>query len=326
VIFRFSLVFLVLFCAMSPVLAQGSQTLPAGFDVNLGSSSSSYPFNATTDHKWHWHYDSEQFEEDGPIFISQIYVRPESNITSFDFPSVEILMASSPTDYSVAGNGVQDGHASTFDLNLNPDAMIVRSAGPWVGSNVTGNTWLSMELDTPFLYDPSLGDDFVVQIRKCGTNSTWGSSIDGASGGAGTVGGNRYGHLTDCSASAHSFNNNEFVPVLKIDWEPSDPRFTISGMVGGELSTFTVEYIDPLTPVTFLWSTTGPGPFPTAIGDLLLSPPISRSYPIMSQPDGTLEFSTMVPVGLTGATFYAQTLVTRDTNLMFSNALQIPVL
>jgi hypothetical protein len=324
--YRLSLLLMVALFATSTSYAQGSQTLPAGFDVNLGNSSSSYPFNTSSDHKWQWHYDSEQFEQDGPIFITQIYVRPESNISSFDFPSVEILMASSPTDYTVAGNGVQAGHNTTFDLNLNADAMIVRNAAPWTGANHTGNDWLSLELDTPFMYDPTLGDDFIVQIQKCGTNSVWSSSIDGPSGGAGVVGGNRYGNLGDCNATVQSTQNNEFVPVIKIDWEPSDPRFTINGMIGGELSTFTVEYIDPLTPVTVLWSTAGPGPMTTSFGDLLLSPPISRAFPVMSQPDGSLEFSTMVPASLSGLTFFAQTLVTRDGEVMFSNALQIPVL
>lgn len=314
-----------LLCAPN-LFAQGSQTLPAGFDVALGNSSSSYPFNTTSNHKWHWHYDSGEFEQNGPIFITQIYVRPLSTISSFDFPSVEILMASSPTDYTVAGNGVQPGHNVTFGLNLNDDAMIVRSGGAWTGTNITGGTWLSLELETPFLYDPTLGDDFIVQIRKCGTTSTWGSSIDGPSGGAGLVGGNRYGNLSDCGAVAQSTQNNEFVPVIKIDWEPSDPRFTINGMVAGEPSTFTIEYIDPLTPVTILWSTAGPGPVSTGIGDLLLSPPISRAFPVMSQPDGTLEFSTTVPISFSGLTFYAQTIVTRDGDVMFSNALQMPVL
>ncbi|MCP4094507.1 MAG: hypothetical protein GY747_13810 [Planctomycetes bacterium] len=325
-IYRLSLFSLLVAFATTGAFAQGSQTLPAGFDTNYGVSSSSYPFNTASDHKWHWHYDSEQFEQDGPIFITQIYVRPESTITSFDFPSVEILMASSPTDYTVNGNGVQDGHNPIFDLNLNPDAMIVRAAAPWTGTNVTAYTWLSLELDTPFLYDPTLGNDFVVQIQKCGTNSTWGSSIDGQSAGAGVVGGNRYGNMSSCTATTQSTNNNEFVPLLKIDWEPSDPRFTIDGMVGGALSTFTVEYIDPQTPVTFLWSTAGPGPLTTGLGDLLLSPPISRAFPVLSQPDGTLELSSMIPASLSGSTFFAQTMVTRDGDVMFSNALQIPVL
>lgn len=142
--------------------AQGSQSLPPGFISPEGNGASSFPFNTTSDHKWQWHYDSGAFAATGPILITQVYVRSKSasvNI-NFDFPSLELVMASSPTDYQVTG------HDPVFDNNLNPDATVVRAMAPWGGNNVPPLTWISLEMDQPFLYDPSLGNDFVLQLRK----------------------------------------------------------------------------------------------------------------------------------------------------------------
>lgn len=301
------------------------QTLPRGYDTTSGGSSSSYPFNSTSDHKWQWHYDSGQFDATGPIVITQMWVRPRGTIASFDFPSVEVVMASSPTDYSIAGNGVDPGHDTVFDNNLNADATLVRSPAPFTGQNAPGDEWLLLALDTPFSYAPTLGDDFVVQIRKCGTFQSWGQYIDGKSGSPGQNGGNRYGHISSCVISTSSFQNNEFVPLVKIQYENSDPRYRIDGMMGGQLSEFTIEFIDPFTPVTFYWGTTGPGPIDTPLGPLSVAPPVNRSFPILCDSGGVLSFSTMVPISLSGLTFYTQSAVTRDGIVTLTNPLEIPV-
>jgi hypothetical protein len=203
-----------------------SQTLPRGFDAGTGGSGSAFPFNNTNDHIWQWHYDSGQFNAMGPIRILEISVRPLSpaQAAAFSFPSVEVVVASSPTDYSVAGNGTQPGHASAFAANLNPDQLVVRPASPWSIATPTSN-WIPFGLTNSFLYDPTQGLDFVVQIRKCGTNVTWGASIFGATGSAGQVGGNRYGDQTNCMATNFSFNNNEYVPIVKIDYIENNRLF-----------------------------------------------------------------------------------------------------
>lgn len=305
----------------SSLHAQGSQTLPSGFDILPAGSASSYPFNTTANHKWQWHYDSAQFEMDHPIFITEVYVRTLSGSgpSTFDFPSVELLMASSPTDYIVGSHDV------IFDNNLNADATVVRSAAPFTGTAVPGFTWIAFGLDEPFLYDPTVGDDFVFQIRKCSTVSTWGASIDGATGSAGLVGGNRYGNLSDCSAVAQSTNNNEYVPVIKFDWTPTAPSMEVSPMVAGELATFLIDLVDPNGLVLIRWSLAGAGPTPTIIGDLLLSEPIHVAPAVHADSSGTLEFSTYVPAGFAGETFYVHTAVQRDGAFEFTNALQILV-
>lgn len=213
-------------------VAQPTQTLPRGYDTGVSTvttstqSSSSFPFNNTADHTWHWHYDSNEFDLQLPVIITELYVRtftPGTAANAFDFPSVEITMASSPTDYSVAGDGIRAGHASAFAANLNGDATVVRPAGPWTSAMVTNTGgWMALGLVTPFVYDPSTGNDLVVEIRKCGTNTTWGQSILGASGTANTVGANRYGDQSSCVATTFTFSNNEFCPVVGLDYVPSN--------------------------------------------------------------------------------------------------------
>lgn len=304
-----------------PLCAQGSQTLPSGFDTVAGNGSSSYPFNSTSDHKWQWHYDSGQFEMDQPILITEVYVRTVSSagLATFDFPSVELLMASSPNDYQVPT------HDPVFDNNLNPDATVVRAGAPFTGTSVPGFTWMAFGLDEPFLYDPTLGDDFILQIRKCGTTSTWGQSIDGVSGGRGLVGGNRYGSTSNCSATSQSTNNDEFVPTIKIDWIPTGPKMEIDPMVAGALTDFRFSFVDPGGEIYILWSLAGAGPTEVLLGDLMLSQPITRADVVHADSNGDLEFSTYIPLGLSGETFYCHSVVQRDGDLEFTNPLVVSV-
>lgn len=216
----------------APLCGQMQQTLPAGFLTTFGGAASSFPFNTTADHKWQWHYDSSNFTATFPVIINQISVRAlnGATIASWDFTSLQISMASSPTDYTVAGTATQPGHDPTFANNLNPDLTVVRPAAPWTGTGVGG--WESLGITTPFLYDPTLGNDLVIQLEKCGTVTPWGQSIDGSSGTAGANLGNRYGSTTSCSAAMQNFNNNEYVPIVMIDYVPANGLFASFSMSG----------------------------------------------------------------------------------------------
>lgn len=323
----------LLFSALAGLLvasdahAQGSQTLPDGYLTLEGNGASSYPFNSTSDHTWQWHYDSLQFDVDQPILITEVYVRTKSTSPdiAFDFPSVELVMASSPTDYTLLGNGVQAGHDTTFANNLNPDALVVRSGAPFTGVGVTPLTWMAFGLDEPFLYDPTAGNDFVLQIRKCGTFNSWGASIDGRSDSAGLNGGNRYGSTSSCVALTSSFSNNEFVPLIKIDWIPTGPAMSIAPMVAGELTDFHFDYVDPGGMIFIRWSTAGAGPTPTVVGDLLLSEPIHAAPTVHADLSGSLNFSTFVPVSLLGETFFCHAVVQKDGAFELTNPVQLEV-
>lgn len=217
------LVMLALLVATSH--AQQSATLPSGYLVASGNSSTSYPFSNASDHKWQWHYDASQLATSGPVVITEIWVRasaPTANLSAFSFPNLTVTLASSPTDYSVSGSLGQPPHDPVFANNLNLDATVVRS-GPFIGGPVTASggvsaTWIPLGLTPTFIYDPTTSQDFVMQIEKCGTTTQWDTSLDGISGAAGVVLGNRYGEIASCAATASTFQNNEFVPVIRLDY------------------------------------------------------------------------------------------------------------
>lgn len=205
-----------------------TQSLPNGFLTVDGNGSSSFPLNTAADHKWQWHYDAGQFVSSAPIRITEIWIRastPAAAVAAFSFPSFNVTLASSPTHYAIAASGATPGHSPDFELNLNPDATVVR-AGPWSGGPVPAPggataTWIPLGLSSSFVYDPGFGDDFVIQIEKCGSTALWGTPLDGRSAAAGVNGGNRYGHTSSCGATTQNFSNNEFVPIVKIDYVPA---------------------------------------------------------------------------------------------------------
>ena len=249
-----------------PATAQMTQTLPSGFLNTDGNGATSFPQNTTNDHKWQWHYDSAEFSSTSPITISEIWVRassPGSTVQAFDFPSFTVTLATATTDYTVSG------HDPVFANNLSSDATVVRS-GPWTGGPVAASggstaTWIPLGLTTAFVYDPTQGDDFIVQIEKCGTNSTWGTTMDGSAGGSGTNGGNRYGDTSNCAGTSHSFNNNEFVPIVKIDYTQGGlvAQFTANPTSGN--APLTVQFTDtsftddPAGVQTWAWDLDGDG-------------------------------------------------------------------
>jgi len=303
------------------------QTLPRGLDTTPGNSSTGFPFGSTSDQKWQWHYDSGQFDASGPIFIEEVYVRsvPSAPSMTFNIPSLELLMASSPTDYSVTGDGVHFGHSQTFSDNLNPDQMIVRAASGFVGTNVQPQTWTPLGLDQAFFYDPSLGEDFVLQLRQCVTFSPWSGSLDGQLGSSHQNGGNRYGDTSNCATLFSTTQNDEFVPVILIEYRPALPALSITPMAVGQLATFTIENVDTAGMARILWSTTGAGPTNTILGPVDLSPPLQISFEVYADLGGTLSFSTYVPASLSGTTFYCQAAAEHDGSLVLTNSLAIPV-
>lgn len=212
------LVVAILFTGASTA-AQSLQTLPRGYDSGLGGSMVLQLFFTGGSESWQWHYDAAQFNATSEIVITQLYVRTFSNSQPlpFNYPSLEITLGSSPTDYSVAGDGVVPGHAAVFTANLGPDAVTVRPAAPWTNPAPTLG-WHSLGMVTPYSYNPALGRDLVVYLRNCGTIATWGQTLFGAAGGPNQVGGNQYGTTAGCAAASATTSGNELVPVIRIQY------------------------------------------------------------------------------------------------------------
>ncbi|MAG58523.1 MAG: hypothetical protein CMJ83_19720, partial [Planctomycetes bacterium] len=193
-----------------------------------------------------------------------------ATVAAFSFGTWDVMLASSPTDYTVAGQGGVPGHSLTLANNLNSDATVVRTGplvgGPYPPSGAPAATWIPWGLTGTFTYDPTLGNDFVIQIDKCGTISMWGTSMDGQSGTAGLNGGNRYGDTAICNAVTTSFSNNEFVPTVRIDYTENNnlqaswggPAVADFNVTLGMLSPGAVEGFTMLSATTVLPAGQGP--------------------------------------------------------------------
>ncbi|MBK9385643.1 MAG: PKD domain-containing protein [Planctomycetes bacterium] len=209
--------------------AQSTQTLPRGFDTTEGSSSTGFPFSQTATHKWHWVYDSAQFVANYPILIRQIDIRPDGSVASWGpqtYQNFEMRLGASQNHYAVGS------YNATFDANWapgtgSPHAFFQGALNVPAGTRPgTGgpNAWSISVTGAPFLYDPTSGNDFIVELRTPGTGPGTNPVLhatDGQTGAANANGGNRYGDTANASATNWTFSNNEFVPIVQIHYTPA---------------------------------------------------------------------------------------------------------
>ena len=165
-------------------LSPYSQTLPPEHEQIEGNYSTDQPFfSGAISHsqRWQWAHDASLFAARGPMVIQGLSLRANAGgaLAPFAFPMVEVVMASATTDYlSLA--------TENLDANLGADQVVVRPESPWVGAGAmgsgTGGTaeWVSLDLATPFVYDPTLGAALIIQVRSCGFNVPWNQRLDAA--------------------------------------------------------------------------------------------------------------------------------------------------
>ncbi|MBL8898190.1 MAG: PKD domain-containing protein [Planctomycetes bacterium] len=212
--------------------AQGgsTQTLPVGFETREGNGSTSFPLNTSGTHRWHWVYDSAQFLATGPIAITQIDLRPDGGLASWGpaiFSNFELRLGAATNDYRF-GN-----YDANFDANWAPGTSSPHAffAGALVVPAGVGGAspspWSVVIQGAPFVYDPSLGRDLIVEVRTpgAGAGNPLLHSLDGASAPSGTNGGNRYGNTSSAFASVATFASNEFVPVVRVHYQPASGLF-----------------------------------------------------------------------------------------------------
>ena len=225
----------VLLGLVRPVPGQGpsTQTLPPGYSNTGGNAVSSWPFNTLDDQKWQWVYDSSLFVQQGPMVIQELWLRFSSagaTSAGASIGDVTITLASSPNNY-LANPAPPAGQDPVFANNLGPDATLVRT-GPFVvgivGGGVGVANWIPLGIASGFTYDPSLGLDLVVQVEKCGTAMSFGTTFDMVTLAPTQLGATRYGHLNDCAAVTRNNFANEAVLVMKLDYAPLAPTWQIN--------------------------------------------------------------------------------------------------
>ncbi len=161
--------------------AQFTLVAPTGYANAEGNASNTYPWqrNAAA-MRIQFLYDSSHFTGQGassPILISRLRYRANATTGTWaggSWPNVQIDMATATSDHAVA--------STTFAANMGPDLTTVHSgavtvhAGTGNGTGVPGPWYIDIPLATPFLYDPTTGNDLAIDIQLDGTGWT-GTSI-----------------------------------------------------------------------------------------------------------------------------------------------------
>ena len=261
---RFHYLAVLVLVAATPLHAQRTQTLPRGFDIAEGFGETSFPFETNAPQKWHWVYDTIEFDETSPILITRIELRPNGGITSWGpatYENLEVILGASRNDYSP---GTYD---SVFDNNFVPGSRQAFFSGALeVPAGTSPGTspapWSISIPGTPYLFDPSQGNDLIVQVRTPGRGAgnpvLHATDVDGGIGSAG------YGDIYDANASvASSFMG---APIINIEYVNADglfPYFTAASTGGA--SPLTVQFTDRTFSsasggvVTWAWDFDGDG-------------------------------------------------------------------
>ncbi|MCA8964496.1 MAG: PKD domain-containing protein [Planctomycetes bacterium] len=157
--------------------AQLSLVAPDGYANAEGNTGNLFPWqvDATSIHI-QFLYDSSHFTNQNvvsPIVISRLRYRANATTSSWtggSWPNVRIDMATATTDYATP--------SATFAANTGPDLTTVLTGpvtvqpGTGNGAGVPGPWYIDIPLTTPFLYDPTSGNDLVVDIMLDGTGWT----------------------------------------------------------------------------------------------------------------------------------------------------------
>jgi len=160
--------------ALGAVQAWANVIVPSALTNVEGNTNNGFPFNLAnfglTSQRYQQVYSSSEFS--GLFLITDIEFRPDAGggaAFSSTLPSIQI-------DLSTTTAAV-DGLSSTFSANVGSNDTIVFSGPLSLSSSFTGpaggpkNFDIVIVLQTPFLYDPALGN-LLLDVRNFGGGST----------------------------------------------------------------------------------------------------------------------------------------------------------
>ncbi|HEX6810315.1 MAG TPA: PKD domain-containing protein [Planctomycetota bacterium] len=171
------LVAVVAFATASTAQTQVALVTPNGYAGTAGNVGSFWPWaNGSGSIRTQFLIDSSHFTAQGvttPIIIQQLRYRPCVQTTYLpnpwsggSWPNVRIDMATSPLDWAVA--------SATFANNLGLDHTTVLQGpvtvnpGTTTGFGVLVPWYITIPLTTPFVYDPTSGNDLTIDIHVDG--------------------------------------------------------------------------------------------------------------------------------------------------------------
>ena len=231
--------------------AQFTLVGPQGYDVLEGNSNNAFPWNrGTASMRVQFLYDSTTFTNQGvtsPIIISALKYRADATAASWaggTWPNVVIDMATATSDHASA--------STTFAANMGPDLTNVLSGpvtvlpGTGNGTGVPGPWHINIPLTTNFIYDPTTGNDLVIDVQLDGTGWSGGSvQFDNvsATGVPAPLGSRVYATAGNTAATGTLGAN--YCAVCEFTYVPANGLFaSFSSDVTGGASPLTVNFTD----------------------------------------------------------------------------------
>ncbi len=194
------------------------QTLPRGFESISGNfityAAVGLNYNGSgSQQAWQWVYDSLDFVHQGPIAITQISVRSASSVTSVTLPSLQISLGVATSDYTSLG----------LNLASNVSQSAVVRSGPLVVAPVLTGAWVPLNITSGYVFDPSNGRDFVVQLERCGGAEGFNihsTTPIGVSPALGPIAANQIGNLVSCTSATSQFQSVGTAIIIRLDYMP----------------------------------------------------------------------------------------------------------
>jgi hypothetical protein len=142
-IFAVQLLLVMMICVPSAI-AQ-----PQYFSTGVQHGTNTYPFQQT-DRRTQWLYQAGDWNTTPPAgLIKRIYVMPGASVNNTTFQ-----------DFSVS---IGQTALTALPLSWMPVTNVL-SSGTYTIPTITGNTWLAIDLQTPFAFDPA--QNLVIDIRQ----------------------------------------------------------------------------------------------------------------------------------------------------------------
>lgn len=106
----------------------------------------------------------------------------------------------------------------------------------------------------------------------------------------------------------------------------AEPILAVAAIVPNQFITFNIDNLSVGSTAALVLSSIGPGPTVTPFGALEVSMPWRRTPPFPADAGGVVNFTSTLPTGASGATFYLQAVEFKDdATTLLTNALVVPV-
>jgi PKD repeat protein len=205
-------------------VGQMTAVIPSAYAAAEASSSTSYPWNrnSANGHRIQYCYDSSLFSQASPILISRLRWRANgttSTWTGVTHPNVKIDLSSATVDQAALSTTFASNHgndrANVFSGN------VVVAPSPAGGGTTPNIFYVDVQFTAPFLYDPSAGNDLLIDITLPGgwTNGTTSTSLD-CEYNTTSPNASRMYSLSDANSPTGSFQAG-VAPVIEMTYNPA---------------------------------------------------------------------------------------------------------